>query len=452
MDSSPEPVERGFSMFEILASLIGGVVVIGFASTFLSGLREGLGKKGWESGSVHVPVRDPRPRAASVTAALAELRAKDQHFSLVIFEDFLYSLYAETQAARGGDALDRLGAYLTQDARLAYVNHPVAEVRDVVIGAMRFEEIIAEREPVRRLELRVRFEVNYTEVSIGGMAQSYWVEEVWTLVRNPDVRSRPPEKARVLGCPSCGAPLDKSIGAKCGYCGVVSSPGELDWTVTAIEISGREERGPMLTGTTEEVGTDLPTVVSPDVNARFAHLTQKDPSMAWGAFQARVETIFRAFYEAWSSQDLALARPYLSDNLFQFQRYWVDAYEREGLRNVAENARIVAIHMARVVSDEYFDAITVRVYATCVDYTIDAKGDVVGGNRSKERQYSEYWTLIRGAERRGTPRADPGCPNCGAPIDRINMAGQCGHCNAHVTAGEYDWVLSRIEQDEAYGA
>jgi hypothetical protein len=30
------------------------------------------------------------------------------------------------------------------------------------------------------------------------------------------------------------------------------------------------------------------------------------------------------------------------------------------------------------------------------------------------------------------------------------MAGHCEHCEAHITAGEFDWVLSRVEQDESY--
>ena len=30
------------------------------------------------------------------------------------------------------------------------------------------------------------------------------------------------------------------------------------------------------------------------------------------------------------------------------------------------------------------------------------------------------------------------------------MAGSCGRCEAHVTSGEFDWVLSKIEQDDAY--
>jgi hypothetical protein len=143
-------------------------------------------------------------------------------------------------------------------------------------------------------------------------------------------------------------------------------------------------------------------------------------------------------------------RPYLSDSLFQFQLYWVAAYRRQGLRNITENAKIATIQLARVISDRHYDAITVRVYASSLDYTLDAAGNVVGGDRAKERQYSEYWTLIRGASRTGAPRTDPVCPNCGAPLD-INQTGHCGHCRAKVTSGEFDWVLSRIEQDEAYG-
>ena len=46
-------------------------------------------------------------------------------------------------------------------------------------------------------------------------------------------------------------------------------------------------------------------------------------------------------------------------------------------------------------------------------------------------------------------KGDNNCPNCGAPL-AISMAGNCEYCSANVTSGEFDWVLSRIEQDEAY--
>jgi hypothetical protein len=117
---------------------------------------------------------------------------------------------------------------------------------------------------------------------------------------------------------------------------------------------------------------------------------------------------------------------------------------------VTENARITCVELARVVSDKYYHAITVRMFATGLDYTVrDSDGRVVGGSRTRERKYSEYWTLIRGRNTRGRPSADKNCPSCGAPLS-INMAGNCTHCSARVTSGEFDWVLSRIEQDESY--
>lgn len=65
---------------------------------------------------------------------------------------------------------------------------------------------------------------------------------------------------------------------------------------------------------------------------------------------------------------------------------------------------------------------------------------------------SEYWTFVRGVATKGTPRSDGACPSCGAPIGALDMAGKCGSCGAKVTSGDFDWVLSRIEQDEVYEA
>ncbi|MEO7035575.1 MAG: hypothetical protein ABI548_16740, partial [Polyangiaceae bacterium] len=89
-------------------------------------------------------------------------------------------------------------------------------------------------------------------------------------------------------------------------------------------------------------------------------------------------------------------------------------------------------------------------FASGLDYTISDDGKVLSGNRRRPRTYSEYWTLIRGSSRKGQARQDPNCPHCGAPF-KVGMSGQCEYCRVKVTAGEFDWVLSRIEQDESYG-
>ena len=100
--------------------------------------------------------------------------------------------------------------------------------------------------------------------------------------------------------------------------------------------------------------------------------------------------------------------------------------------------------------DRYFDALTIRIWATGKDYVIrEPSGERVRGSKHRDRAYSEYWTLIRSANRRGAPVTQPACGNCGAPL-HITQSGECEHCGAHITTGEFDWVVSKIEQDDSY--
>lgn len=430
--------------FFVLFLIAGGVVLV---VVLIYRHQTGMRQAAWQAGGGSSPAPDPDALAtrASVGAALAGLRSADDGFSQTLLEDFLSSLYAETQTARSD--LSRMAAYLSDDARAAYTGYPADTVRDVIVGGMTITEVRALTR-LRRVELTVRFETNLTEVS-KGRDQSFYVEEEWVLVRNADARSRDPEAARVIGCPCCGAPLDKVVGGVCRYCNKPAGEGEVDWYVTVVRVQMHEPRGPILTGTTEEVGTDLPTVVAPDLKAAYGELTRRDPGFVWSAFNARVEHVFRTFHAAWTARDLKAIRPFLSDGLFERQRYWIRAYEETGLRNVSEGAHIVSVQVARVLSDKHYDAITVRVYASGLDYTLDEQGKVVGGDRRKPREYSEYWTFIRGRAASGPARTDAACPSCGAPL-AISMAGHCEHCNAKVTRGDFDWVLSRMEQDESY--
>src|SRR5262249_8343919 len=260
---------------------------------------------------------------------------------------------------------------------------------------------------------------------------TYYVVEDWTLLRPPTARARPPEKASIIGCPNCGAPLSALRGNQCGYCQQIVDTGQFDWTVVSIDEQDRMERPPQLTSDTVETGTDLPTGVGPDSSFRMAALTRKDPSFQWPAFLARVGVIFAEIQPAWSTLEWTRARPFVSDQLFQMLAYWIESYKRAHLRNVTENARITGIALASVISDAYYDAVTVGVRATGLDYPVDDGGRVVSGSRSRERAYTEYWTLIRSAGARTLGASPKECPNCGAPL-AINMSGSCTHCNAKV--------------------
>jgi predicted lipid-binding transport protein (Tim44 family) len=205
----------------------------------------------------------------------------------------------------------------------------------------------------------------------------------------------------------------------------------------------------MLTGEVAEVGTELPTVTIAGARERFAELARRDEKFSWPAFQQRVALVFDALHDGWTARDWRRVRPYVSDQLFQSQKYWIDEYKRQKLNNRTDGARIVDTVMSNVETDKHYDAVTGRGFASGKDYTIGEDGELVSGSKTFDRQYSEYWTLIRGVGASGDIQVEPSCPNCGAEVS-VNMAGACTHCDVKVTRGDFDWVLSRIEQDETY--
>ena len=236
---------------------------------------------------------------------------------------------------------------------------------------------------------------------------------------------------------------------RCAYCGAVFGSGAFDWFVTNVTLLQETTTPPRLTGTVEERGTLLPTRVDPNIEQGIAAVRERDPSFSLETLRPRVELIFTELQQAWSNLEWQRARPFLTDRLFMSMSYWIDAYRKAGLRNVTTDNRITRIELVRVETDPFFDIVTVRIFATGHDYTIDESGHVVAGSKERERTYSEYWTLVRSVGSRGSGRDPKTCPNCGAPL-AINQAGRCEYCGSKVTGGEFDWVLSRIEQDEEY--
>jgi predicted lipid-binding transport protein (Tim44 family) len=230
----------------------------------------------------------------------------------------------------------------------------------------------------------------------------------------------------------------------------VVANGRFEWMVSEAQLQHVEDRPPSLTGYAVEQGTYGATIEHPALQQRLAALKKDDPGFTDPSFASRLTLVYQEINAGWSEQDLARMRPYTSDGLQDYLRYWIEAYQKQKLVNRLEQATMTSWRYAKVTRDAHYDAVTVRLWATGLDYTVRAEdGKLVGGSKGEQRTYSEYWTLIRGSAVRGAARADKRCPNCGAEL-KISMAGSCEFCRVHVTAGEFDWVLSKIEQDDGY--
>ena len=432
------------------------IIIIGGLIYFFKRKSRGL-TSGFSSmaniGTQLAPSRSPE-RAAR---AFAQLKRFDPNFSEIVFTDFCYALYGKAHDARGGGAakLDLFSPYIGDAARKSLIqrNPPgLQDVKGIIVGSMRVDEVDGLETPVVRIGLF--FESNYTEVVKREGQQSsemtYYVTERWELERKRDVLSPPPAQATALHCPKCGAPLQKDTVGACAFCGTKIDSGEFQWFVREISLISSEARGPQLTSDVPEVGTNYPSVVQPNFETIKAEFERNNPQFSWTQFLERARLIFNELQAAWSSMNWERARPHETDNIFQMHQYWINAYRRQNLRNVVDNSTIASMQPVKIQEDAFYQGITLRIWAQAYDYTVDASGKIVSGSNRNLRQWSEYWTFIRNKQAKSAEaKADLNCPNCGSPL-KVNASGICEFCGGKITSGEFDWVLSKIEQDESY--
>src|SRR5204863_9181571 len=164
------------------------------------------------------------------------------------------------------------------------------------------------------------------------------------------------EQATALHCPRCGAPLQKDTVGACAFCGTKIDSGEFNWYVRSVTTLSREAKGPLLTSDVPEVGTDYPTITQPNFPAVRAAFEQNNPSFSWAEFQAPARLIFSELQEAWSTLNWERARPHETDNIFQMHRYWIEAYQRQGLRNAPDQYQITSRSRVMVRVDDVYHA------------------------------------------------------------------------------------------------
>jgi hypothetical protein len=384
---------------------------------------------------------------------LGSIRQDDANFSEPAFREFAGLLFERLHEARGTQSLETLAAYV-QDALLdAARDSHLSSVGEVLVGACRLSATEgATQLPANFHGIVVEYEATYTTVSNNHRAEFYAVER-WLFGRAAHTLSKDPEAILNLGCPSCGNPGQIGKDGRCPYCDQVVNRGTFQWKVFSREVLKQVPKPPMEIDTGgEEIGADYPTVYQQNFPAHQRTFETRHPEFKWDELRARIIAIFLNLQAAWSSLDFDKARPFETDVLFDTHRFWIERYKSSGVRNALSQVEVTRVLPVRIDSDAFYEIFTVRIFAKMIDVTVDAHGKVLGGNPNKPRVFSEYWTFIRRIGK-GTGKTDANlqrCPQCGAEL-KISQVGVCEYCGAKVTSGEFDWVLSAIDQDEAYG-
>jgi len=177
-------------------------------------------------------------------------------------------------------------------------------------------------------------------------------------------------------------------------------------------------------------------------------LRQRDPNFHENEFNGRVKTAFLKIQEAWCAQDMKPVEAFISDGIMERFGLQFDEQREEGWRDHMEQIHVLNVQVVLIESDTLFDAVSVRIDATAVDYRESLEsGKRIDGTSSAE-SFTEYWTWLRrpGAKSlEGGGLIEGNCPNCGDKLV-LNAASDCASCGAHIRNGEYDWVLTEITQ------
>lgn len=391
----------------------------------------------------HILSAEARP-----VGKLDALLLTDPNFSLPVFREFAVMLYCQAMQERGKNFVHSRPFLSPAAARTLSTRGAGKSVTQVVVGCCHLDNAWDSSDQVH---LKVTFESNYVEES-GPTREALIANETWIFTRQVGLLTQPPQGISKLACPGCGYSGEFPSSGECPQCNRSNQQGNFDWVVSTISLRSIEKFNPVSVQTGGmEAGTDLPTRSHPSLGVRRREFFARHPEFTVADFQAKVSVSFLAIYKSWMERDWNGARPYMTDSIFRTHLYWIEDYRRRGQVNRLEDIQLSRIDLSNVIMDAFYESLTVRIFASARDYTVDEKtGAVLSGDPQRARIFSEYWTFIRRVGHKPSRANGQQCPACGAPLDRISQAGVCEYCQSVITKGDFDWVLSNIEQDEVY--
>jgi predicted lipid-binding transport protein (Tim44 family) len=435
--------------------VVGAVVWYGFIEPLLR-----RGAPGDESFAVHedMPAASPSsPQDADALAGVAAIRAADPDFEPESFLQRSELCFMLVQRAYQDLDAGSATPYLDADQHAA-LDARIERLRSA------HERPLLENLNVRGLQLtQVRIDRDWQQVTIhiDYVAAERVVDEAtlhnvrgetsdrrhgsdWTFSRRAGARTPASGGTTAGHCPGCQAAQTDMRSTHCAFCGADFTSGTYDWVVSAM-VTSSFVGAPVLT--TAFGGAQLGR------KAGLAAIAADDPAFDEVEFLDRARTAFMTLQHAWQERDVEPARAFMSPGLYlgwsSQVRQLVDLHKR----NLLDGLRIETVRIVRVVHGGATDDVTVRFAAESADYEVDDRsGRKVFGSR-RISEWVEYWTFqrSRGVKTAASGIADKVCPNCGAPLS-INQIGDCAYCGAAVTSGRFDWVLSRIEQEEEWAA
>ena len=363
---------------------------------------------------------------------------RDPGFSEPLLLDLCQLVFTTAHGHRP-HGLEGLRPYLAEPVRQELARRP-GPVEAVAPGACRVVEV----QVSDRARIVVEHLAYWRHRLPGEPPVRIRAVERWTWERDLDARSPSPAAMQALRCPACGSADPPDRVGRCASCDTPRCDGSTQWRCVHVHSELRralvEE---LVLGTRRDIGRDLPTVRQPHVLTGIEQLPRLLPDFTWGDFVEQAEAAFLETHAGWATA----ARHHHTDRFHQVQRFLASDMAARGLRPVHERVKVERIEPAKVVSDAWYVALTVRIFSELVEYVVDDQGHVVSGNAHQGHEASEYWTFLKA---RPTEGGVQHCPSCGASLNAVPASRRCTFCESQLSGAPSGWLVSATVDDDVY--
>jgi predicted lipid-binding transport protein (Tim44 family) len=139
-----------------------------------------------------------------------------------------------------------------------------------------------------------------------------------------------------------------------------------------------------------------PVEVEWDLDKGLRQIKSMDPLFGEDKFKDQAMDFFFKIQGAWVDRDLSTVKHLLTGEMFGLLQEDADKMKQEGQINKLENIAVREVNLTEAWQEAGQDYLTVRVYATLLDYTVDEKtGEVISGSKTEPVKFEEYWTFTR---------------------------------------------------------
>lgn len=133
-----------------------------------------------------------------------------------------------------------------------------------------------------------------------------------------------------------------------------------------------------------------------DLETGLRHIEQLDPLFTVEKFKDQAMDYFFKIQGAWADRDMSTVKHLLTEEMFSLLQEDAEKMRRDGQTNRLENIAVREVNLTEAWQESGQDYLTVRIYTTLLDYTINERtGEIVDGSKVEPVKFEEYWTFTR---------------------------------------------------------